>query len=246
MLTSKGLRTPPPPQGLARKRFDQLEMSAPTSRTALSTATGERKSRKPKLAVEGNSGVDESFSLVDEQYPARRTRQQAKTSDEQNNAQAVLIPKQRQKYSLTQGLGPSWHSPLVYPHVGLDKATVNFEDLERLDDDEFLNDNIISFCLRYAQERSPYTRGKVHIFNSFFYETLTNVPAGHKGILHDQVKRWTSKVPLFDGQYNYVIVPINADYHWYLAIICNLKSMQTAEQPEEYAKVDAAGHKRPS
>lgn len=39
-------------------------------------------------------------------------------------------------------------SPLVYPLEGPRKANVDWIDLERLDEGEFLNDNLISFYLR--------------------------------------------------------------------------------------------------
>ena len=41
--------------------------------------------------------------------------------------------------------------PLVYPATGKDRATVDFGDLERLDEDEWLNDNLIMFYLKYEQ-----------------------------------------------------------------------------------------------
>ena len=35
---------------------------------------------------------------------------------------------------------------------------------------------------------------------------------------HDRVKRWTRKVNIFEK--DFVVVPINENYHWYLCIIC--------------------------
>ena len=49
-------------------------------------------------------------------------------------------------------------SPVVYPAQGSKRATVDWIDLERLDEGEFLNDNLISFYLRYVLSQS--FRGK--------------------------------------------------------------------------------------
>ena len=35
---------------------------------------------------------------------------------------------------------------------------------------------------------------------------------------HDRVKRWTRKVNIFEK--DFIVIPINENYHWYLAIIC--------------------------
>lgn len=42
------------------------------------------------------------------------------------------------------------YSPVVYPVEGPRKASVDWIDLERLDEGEFLNDNLISFYLRFV------------------------------------------------------------------------------------------------
>lgn len=101
---------------------------------------------------------------------------------------------------------------LVYPQGGprTNVATVDWNDLERLDDDEFLNDNLISFGLRWELEHSSAeVKDQVHCFNTYFYASLTKMTAGKKGINYDAVKRWTSRLAKNDlFQYNYIIVPI--------------------------------------
>ena len=73
------------------------------------------------------------------------------------------------------------------------------------------------------------------MFNTFFYENLTNKGGVRKGVNYEAVAKWTSKIDLFG--YDYVVVPINEksvipshsltarltilSAHWYLAIICN-------------------------
>jgi sentrin-specific protease 7 len=112
-----------------------------------------------------------------------------------------------------------WHQSLVYPATGKNRATVDAEDINRLDEGEYLNDNIISFYLRYLQvkleEQRPEILKKVYIFNSFFFEKLKDPKTRYEG-----VRTWTAKVDLLS--YDYIVVPVNEHAHWYLAIICNV------------------------
>ena len=45
--------------------------------------------------------------------------------------------------------------PVIYPPTGRRRAHVDFDDLLRLDDGEFLNDNLIDFYMKYVL-RSPF------------------------------------------------------------------------------------------
>lgn len=126
-----------------------------------------------------------------------------------------------------------WKKPLVYPWVGKKKAEVCVEDRDRLRDDEFLNDNLIGFYMRFLQDHLERTNKKaaerVYFFNSYFFDTLLNTPKGERGINYSGVEKWTRSVDLFS--YDYIVVPINQAAHWYVAIICNLPSLKlgTAE-----------------
>ncbi|KAI9659771.1 MAG: hypothetical protein M1829_006533 [Trizodia sp. TS-e1964] len=134
---------------------------------------------------------------------------------------------EEERYSKRIGLGTPWHCALVYPSEGPRKATVDFGDLDRLDEGQFLNDNIIAFHLRYLEEQfhksNPETAKKVYMFNTFFYERLTS--SSRRGIDYEAVKKWTSKIDIFD--YDFLVVPINESAHWYVAIICNLPNLPT-------------------
>lgn len=116
--------------------------------------------------------------------------------------------------------------PLVFPLEGTNKATVDMRDIERLDEGEYLNDNLIAFYLRYLQEKCERDRPdvfkRVFFMNTFFYPRLTT-GKGRKNIDYDAVRRWTSKVNIFD--YDYVVVPVNELHHWYVAIICNVPKL---------------------
>ncbi|KAL4918494.1 hypothetical protein BDW62DRAFT_200868 [Aspergillus aurantiobrunneus] len=118
--------------------------------------------------------------------------------------------------------------PLVYPRFGKKKAEVNALDLERLAPHEFLNDNIIGFYLRFLEDHlqrcNAEVAKRVYFFNSYFYATLTNSPKGRRSINYEGVEKWTRNVDLFS--YDYIVVPINEDAHWYIAIICNLPYLE--------------------
>lgn len=136
-------------------------------------------------------------------------------------------PPKAERYSVKFGLGDKWSKPLSFPKTGKKKATVEWDDLERLDEGEFLNDNLVSFYMRYLEEElTNHNRDlakTVYFFNSFFYDRLTTNQRGQKGINYEGVQRWTRGVDLF--AYDFVIVPINEHSHWYVAIICNLPAL---------------------
>ena len=143
-----------------------------------------------------------------------------------------------EKYSKKYGLGNVWSKPVSYPKVGKKKATVDFDDLPRLDEGEFLNDNLVSFYMRYLEEelqkKDPNLAKRFYFFNSFFYDRLTTSQKGQKGINYEGVQRWTKGVDLFG--LDYVVVPVNELTHWYVAIICNLpaldRSVALSDEPE--------------
>ncbi|KAI0490908.1 hypothetical protein F4859DRAFT_459679 [Xylaria cf. heliscus] len=124
--------------------------------------------------------------------------------------------------SLNPGWEKQWRNSLVYPDTGKNRATVDKDDIQRLDEGQFLNDNIIIFYLRYLQKNLEDTNKdlarRIFFQNTFFYDKLKPTKTG-QGINYDSVKTWTSKVDLFSK--DYIIVPINEYTHWYVAIICN-------------------------
>lgn len=132
-----------------------------------------------------------------------------------------------QRYSKTHDMGRPWARPVVYPKEGKKRTTVEWSDLERLDEGQFLNDNLVAFYLRYlehrAEQRDPSISRKVYTFNTFFYERLTDTKRGDRGINYEAVRKWTRGVDLFT--YDFVVVPVNESYHWYVAIICNLPAL---------------------
>ena len=117
----------------------------------------------------------------------------------------------------------NWHTSIVYPAVGKGRARVDMGDIEKLDDGEFLNDNLIVFYLRYLQEKleqdHPEWAKRIYFQNTFFYQKLSKSEKGTKSINYEAVKKWTSKEDILTK--DYIIIPINEHAHWYIAIICN-------------------------
>ena len=184
----------------------------------------------PSAQQPTSSGQRETYVIVDKQpTPARasaRLRGKPSKVEEQPQEQRdEQIERFRSKYKI-----PEWKEPLTYPFVGPRRTTVNFTDLDGIDAGDLLNDNIVNFCLRKGEYEHEEHADKVFFFNTYFYSTLTKLPSGKKGLNYDAVKRWTKKVDLFSTPY--VIVPINASFHWYLIIICNLQNLPRGDMLE--------------
>lgn len=105
---------------------------------------------------------------------------------------------------------------------------VSSRDLLTLDDGEFLNDTVIDFFIKQKQKDQPEReKSRCHIFNSFFYEKLTNVGNDERGnpadvlqrAAHDRVKKWTRDVNIFEK--DFVFFPIHQHLHWSLVILCH-------------------------
>lgn len=143
------------------------------------------------------------------------------------------------KYPHFESLVAPWKAPLTYPRNGKKRATVNFDDLSRLDDDEFLNDSIIAFFMRYLEhyleQEQPAIAKRTHFFNSYFYEKLRQNPKDKKSINYEGVKKWTDKIGLFNR--DFIVVPVNENLHWYLAIICNLSWFKLSQKDKDAADV---------
>ncbi|XP_058604813.1 sentrin-specific protease 6 [Onychostoma macrolepis] len=107
--------------------------------------------------------------------------------------------------------------------------TITEDDLNCLEEGEFLNDVIIDFYLRYlvCEQQEKEDASKYHVFSSFFFKRLTQ--KDHRRLpgttdlsiqerRHSRVKTWTRGINLFEK--DFIFVPINQMAHWYLAVIC--------------------------
>jgi len=121
---------------------------------------------------------------------------------------------------------------LVYPSHGYVRGqtnvTISSRDYLCLEPEQFLNDVIIDFYLKYLQvglfSNSPLM-AKTYTFSIYFYNRLTmNTNTKSKAaipradIMHSNVKKWTKNVNIFEK--DFIVVPINDCDHWFVIIIC--------------------------
>lgn len=201
----------------AQMRAKDGPASGPDTSQALTPTTPAEERRLREFVDEDGGGSGELLSrrsgsplrIIHRETKATlqpmRTRRSAKPVERPSSPVLVKWTK----------VNPNWADnykiPLIY-----ERTTVNRVDIERLDEGEFLNDEIISFYAKYLhkelEEQDEQMAKKVYIFNSFFWEKLR--AKGYEG-----VKSWTAKIDLLS--FDYIVVPINQNAHWYLAVICN-------------------------
>ncbi|KAI0357362.1 hypothetical protein OH77DRAFT_1422202 [Trametes cingulata] len=121
---------------------------------------------------------------------------------------------------------------LVYPPSGTGAVNITRGDLKRLDNGQYLNDTLIEFGLKVwldeLRKDQPELAEQVHIFNSFFFKKLNSKKEVRDS--YPSVRKWTSKVDIFKKKY--IIVPINENFHWYLAIIVNPENILHPPPPQ--------------
>ncbi|XP_077391100.1 uncharacterized protein LOC144027446 isoform X2 [Festucalex cinctus] len=98
-------------------------------------------------------------------------------------------------------------APVAGFMVVYNKHTLSLEDLGTLEDQNWINDQIIN---TYGDLIMEATQHNVHFFNSFFHKQLD--AKGYEG-----VKRWTKKVDLFSKWL--LLIPIHLEIHWSLVSV---------------------------
>ncbi|PWZ02606.1 hypothetical protein BCV70DRAFT_196848 [Testicularia cyperi] len=114
------------------------------------------------------------------------------------------------------------YEPVVqFPFQGVGAVTLLESDLRRLNDGELLNDTVIEFGLKLMHDdirrKNAALADSIYIFNTFFFKLLTE--GTDMAASYQKVRKWTAKVDLFSKKY--IVVPINEDYHWYVAFVVN-------------------------
>jgi len=124
-----------------------------------------------------------------------------------------------------------------FPPDSPGNVSVTNEDYNCLEAEQFLNDVIIDFYLKYIQNETFASldgmMARTHIFTTYFYKRLTTRPPNSKTKAHpvednpnlsaaekryERVKKWTKKVNIFEK--DFIIVPINEHAHWFVCVIC--------------------------
>lgn len=132
--------------------------------------------------------------------------------------------------------------PLEFKFLDGKPFTIAYNDFKTLYNNDWVNDNIIDFFIRYeidrVVEKGLLKMSDIYTFNTFFYLKLITKksPNDLEEIdYYGNIKRWLTKVDLFS--YSNVIVPINEKSHWYACIIVGLpeflqkvRSQQSAEE----------------
>jgi sentrin-specific protease 7 len=155
---------------------------------------------------------------------------------------AIDVPIERRWPQLHPDWSDQWKDTIFYQGKDNAKATVQKADVERLDEGVFLNDNLIEFYLRWLENRlerqNPETSRRVYLHNTFFFKRLTQNGKG-RAIDYSAVERWTNKVDLIS--FDYIIVPVHENTHWYVAVICNPANLLHAQNDiSERSVVDKA------
>ncbi|KAI0598027.1 hypothetical protein F4775DRAFT_592780 [Biscogniauxia sp. FL1348] len=214
------------------------QADGPTSRPKLKDAMGSSSSVPLSLADHGHSAKTESLRqhLYENHAQAQRPARTTRAAFALRNSPEPTYPEFESWTSKNPGWESSWRNSLVFPAHGKNRAIVDKDDIHRLDEGQFLNDNLVIFYLRYLQDRleteRPDLARRIYFQNTFFYDKLKMAKSGHQ-INYDSVKAWTSKVDLFTK--DYIIVPINEYTHWYVAIIYNApKLLPSPREPTEF------------
>jgi hypothetical protein len=194
-------------------------------RTRISRSMKAEPANRPAMEIPDDYSIPPPTARTAEATPPRSSQ---RTRPQRTGKAVQTFELEPERWSKIHGI-PSWDSPLVYPPVGTNRTTVDAEDIARLDDGEFLNDNLIMFWLRYLEEQNPHRKDLIHTFTTFFFSALTTTSSGKRGFNYDAVHRWTRQIDLFNLPV--VVVPINVNVHWFLIIICNLDKLERRLDP---------------
>ncbi|KAM7357797.1 sentrin-specific protease 6 veloren isoform 2-T7 [Cochliomyia hominivorax] len=181
------------------------------------------------ISEQAKSVIRSIWDFLDEisETDAQDLLQRAADSDKKlasnkNNSENIPTTTQLQPNEVRQ--------LLIYP-PGKGGIAINTEDYMCLATDQYLNDIIIDFYLKWVHDNviPEAQKERTHIFSTFFYKRLTTLtrhthqdkdggkltPAQKR---HARVQNWTKNVNLFEK--DFIVIPINEQSHWFLAIIC--------------------------
>ncbi|GAM21280.1 hypothetical protein SAMD00019534_044550 [Acytostelium subglobosum LB1] len=96
------------------------------------------------------------------------------------------------------------------------QVIITRNDLERLNEGEFLNDSLIEFYTKYINDNFLNKDYKFFFFNSFFYKKLTSKEDSKDS--YREVIKWTKNDDIFEK--DFIFIPINQYAHWSLMIVC--------------------------
>ncbi|KAL5482575.1 hypothetical protein ACEPAI_9169 [Sanghuangporus weigelae] len=198
-----------------KRENKQREPSEPETDSIEAADVGEDivpvKKRKQPRPRPVNGGRDQDISKM--LVPRRRSSRLL--------PEATKPDKQVRKEEQEEPPANSDEIILVYPRFGQGAVNITNGDLRRLEPFEFLNDTLIEFGLKLwlndLRETQPELADSVHVFSSFFFKKLASKSNKTPEEGQKSVRKWTAKVDLFKKKF--IVVPINENIHWYLAVI---------------------------
>lgn len=174
----------------------------------------------PSMSRRSTNGEAQSLAR-DSPVPTRTSQRQMGKGTESDEEAKAIQESIEQAAKNKPYIDPS-KVRLHYPFDEARGLQAVQADIERLDDREFLNDTIIEIGLKYLlkeiKDRDPELHSQIYVFSSFFYKLISEGKRDRK-TAYEAVKRWTTKVDIFEKKY--LVVPINEKMHWYLAILLN-------------------------
>lgn len=213
-------------------RAMRSRLSLGTGRAVSNEASGDLTETRPTAARSSmESARDLSTDVHHDLRETRVTRSQASFEQARlvKDLSPITLPERWTDQNPDWAVKIGWNGSLFWRRERVDE-----EDIERLNEASFLNDNLVMFYLRWllkqTEEARPEVAKRIYLHNSHFYERLKPSKPGSRDINYNAVKSWTTKVDLF--KFDYVVVPVCESLHWYVAIICNTpKLIPTAESP---------------
>jgi Ulp1 family protease len=110
---------------------------------------------------------------------------------------------------------------IVYPIEtdASDPINITKGCMKRLNEGEYLNDNLIDYKIKVLLEQlkvtNEYKREKIHAFSCQFYIKLTEKRNPKE--MFEMVARWTKDIDIFE--LDFLFVPVNIGSHWSLSVI---------------------------
>eukprot|EP01127_Copromyxa_protea_P021974 TRINITY_DN7698_c0_g1_i1.p1 TRINITY_DN7698_c0_g1~~TRINITY_DN7698_c0_g1_i1.p1 ORF type:complete len:596 (-),score=98.04 TRINITY_DN7698_c0_g1_i1:72-1859(-) len=164
----------------------------------------------------------ETLRSKTEEY--KKALDEKKKALEQSRRRDLLVQRVRQEEAVST-LSPQQEKDvqkLFYGPNGdvlVDKFNIEIrrEDLCRLKPCVWLNDEISNFFFQLLAERSQNdkTLPKIHVFNTFFYQNLSNRGNGYA---YNRVARWTKDKDIFALDKIFIPVHVHGN-HWCLAVL---------------------------
>ncbi|KAH6638734.1 hypothetical protein C7974DRAFT_409748 [Boeremia exigua] len=202
-------------------RRDRTPGQQPQSKTPLLSALMDSSCNTLRSVLSDGNDLRKP-TVQNQARPIRTTRATAPNFEDTFNDHREV-----EKFSETTGLGKRWPGHLDFniqeSFLKRRRCTVNFDDLPKLDEEEYLNDSLVNFYLLYLYDQLKVSIDRVYFFNTYFFDTLTKNTKGRDAINYDAVRSWTRRDDVFS--YDHIVIPINEKFHWYLAIICNVSNI---------------------